>query len=315
MAHFVAVADEVHHLQTGQDRECALFQKIAEQGHYAGRTQPSETRQGIYAATAGGQLLGSINSRDAAAVARMLDEALERWRALSEEQRSEPVPDGSASLRWEALHPADGLVLRCVVRDVERASAGVDWREAAWNLDRVWFSRQEATALVPTPPTAGATLPWSKAVSERLVRLHLVDSVRGQTNAFARGEVEVANISSTVIAATPDRVELTISGTARARATGTWSVNNFRDAKGPSPRERGVEAELVGRAVFDPMAGRFVAFEMVAIGTRWGGTQFNGRHDDLDAAPIGWSFTLSSATSGSRLPPAHVWEYGWGSPR
>ena len=41
MSGFIPVADEVHRLQTGEDRECRLFQKIAEQGHYAGRTQPT----------------------------------------------------------------------------------------------------------------------------------------------------------------------------------------------------------------------------------------------------------------------------------
>ena len=40
-AKFIPAADEVGRLQSGKDAECRLFRKIAEQGHYAGRTQPS----------------------------------------------------------------------------------------------------------------------------------------------------------------------------------------------------------------------------------------------------------------------------------
>jgi hypothetical protein len=87
---FVPVTDEVHRLQTGSDPECRLFQTIAEQGHYAGQTYPSITRQGTYAAAPSGVLLASINSNDAKAMAGMLRRALERWDVLSREERLLP---------------------------------------------------------------------------------------------------------------------------------------------------------------------------------------------------------------------------------
>ena len=63
-AKFIPAADEVGRLQSGRDAECQLFQKIAEQGHYAGRTRPSFTRQGTYATTADGTFLASWNKND-----------------------------------------------------------------------------------------------------------------------------------------------------------------------------------------------------------------------------------------------------------
>ena len=84
---FVVCADEVSRLQRGKDPECALAQKVFEQGHYAGRTQPTNTRQGIYATAPSGVMLASINSNDPQRVARMLQSALDKWGALSEAER------------------------------------------------------------------------------------------------------------------------------------------------------------------------------------------------------------------------------------
>jgi hypothetical protein len=59
---FVACADEVHALHRGKGDVDRLFQQVAEQGHYAGRTTPTDTRQGIYAFAPSGAFLGSMNS-------------------------------------------------------------------------------------------------------------------------------------------------------------------------------------------------------------------------------------------------------------
>ena len=65
--------------------------------------------------------------------------------------------------------------------------------------------------------------------------------------------------------------------------------------------------KLVGRARYDIESSRFTHFELVALGTRWGGTQYNGRADDLDPAPMGVAFTISK--SKLRVAPASIWKY------
>lgn len=61
---------------------------------------------------------------------------------------------------------------------------------------------------------------------------------------------------------------------------------------------------LLGKATFDPTKGRFLMFELVAVGSRWGGTQLNGRRGDTDVAPIGILFTLAADSPCKSVAPA-----------
>jgi hypothetical protein len=311
---FVPAADEVWRLQSGQDLECRLFQEIAEQGHFAGRTQPSATRQGIYAAAPSGKLLASINSRDPKAVAGMLATALERWEALPRAERTRadlPAQPQWHSGRWETRYPADGLVLAVFVRDVEREAQPDDWRASAWNKDFAWFTREEALALVPETREVGAERAWPAELANRLARCNLVDCVRGQVPPFGREDVQLAELVTRVAAVSADGLELEITGRTRAVARGHWPIAGFADEGAAGEQERGFATELVGRALFEPASSRFMRFELVAVGTRWGGTQFNGRQDDLAEAPIGVSFTLAGSWPSERVPPFAIWDYGW----
>ena len=69
-------------------------------------------------------------------------------------------------------------------------------------------------------------------------------------------------------------------------------------------REHGLEMRLLGKATFDLVTGRFVTFELVAVGSRWGATELNGRRGDTDAAPIGILFTLAADSPCERVAPA-----------
>ena len=71
------------------------------------------------------------------------------------------------------------------------------------------------------------------------------------------------------------------------------------------------EARLLGKATFDIQSGRFTAFELVAIGPRWGKGNCNLRHDDPGPAAMGVVFTLAGDTPADRIPPANIARYGW----
>jgi hypothetical protein len=77
----------------------------------------------------------------------------------------------------------------------------------------------------------------------------------------------------------------------------------------PSVQERGLDMKLLGRARFDRKLGRFVGFEVVAVGTRWGGTQYNCRADDLAAALFGAVLSLAGTSRVERVAPEHVRGY------
>jgi hypothetical protein len=177
---FIPVAENCSYLQQQRDAKGEFFRRVAEQGHYAGRTQPSATRQGLYACTADGRLLASINTREAEKVLDMLHQALERWRELDAAQPADStgqaaVPstaDHEADPRYRRDYPEDGLVLKVYARDLPRENdtRPDDWRRAAINYDHAWFSREEARSLVPKEPSVGSRYPAPPAFVRRLAR-------------------------------------------------------------------------------------------------------------------------------------------------
>jgi hypothetical protein len=298
---FVPAADEVHFLQTVKGPEGALFRTIAEQGHYAGRTQPTSTRQGIYATAPSGVLLASINSNSPKEMKAMLEKALAKWAELPESERFLAEIPKSDRFRWESRYPADGLVLRVVARDLPRSTPKKDPR---WNLDTAWFTKEEMASFTKE----GAV---DEKLVRRIARCHLLDFVRGQTYLYDEKHVEKAELAVKVVREDGDIVELRYEGATRTSAEGKWPVRGFADMNAPTDQKRGYDAKLLGRAKYDRAKGRFVEFELVAAGTRWGGTQYNARGDDLLPAPLGLAFTLAGDSPSARVAPAFIWGYGW----
>jgi hypothetical protein len=313
-AEFVPAADEVGRLQHGHDAESALFREFCEHGHYGGRTAPSDTRQGIYAIAPSGAFLASCNSRDPRVVARMLQDALAAWQALPAERRLLD-PERLAAIqrveRFERHYPEAGLSLRVTTRDLPSERRARGWHARAFNHDNLWFRADEARRFLPVQPAVGAVHPVPAALVERIVRLNLVDNVRGQTSPFRRQDVELARLESEVVDTDGDRIGLRFSGETRAVQKGRWPVQGFGDADRVTEQERGFATTLSGTATFDLATGRFVAFELLATGTRWGGTQFNSRDRDLAPGPIAVAFTLATGDVADRVAPAFHWEYGW----
>ena len=316
MSKFVPVADEVHRLQTGKDPECRLFQKIAEKGHYAGRTRPTKTRQGIYAAAPSGHFLASINSNDPMRVKAMLERALVAWKELPEADRylEKPLSDRSREI-WRAderKRPEDGLVLRVYSRDVDRGENPTkDWRGQAWNLDIAWLRAEDVRGFLPSETLdAGSSVEVPQYLLVRLARCHLVDNVRGQTPPYAHADIRSIRLTSTVESASMETVTLGLEGAFEIEKEGNWSIDGHRDLHRPSEQRRGYTGRLVGRATYDRASSRMTAFEMVALGTRYGATQYNGRQDD-PSGPMAIAFTLAGEDTADQVAPALIWAYGW----
>jgi hypothetical protein len=302
-AEYVPAADASDRIQSksSKDDDSQLFQKFG--GH---RTMPSTRAweglgQGQYAVAPSGELLASCATAEPKDVAAMLRAGLEKWAKLPREKRLLPhAPDPAAADRWrkwDKVYPADGLVLRAVCRDLPRDDMPPHFRDT-WNQDFAWFRRAEARSFLPADARPGVKhdLPWP--LVERLARFHLTDNVRALNYAyFPADAVERARLTATVTDRAGDRVNLRLEGETRCAT--------------PDPDGRGYEARLLGRAKFDLAAGRFTAFELVALGPRWGKGNCNLRHDDPGPAPMGVVFTLAGTTPADRIPPAHIGRYGW----
>jgi hypothetical protein len=314
-AAFVPAADEVYRLQNGTDAECRLFQQFAEKGHYGGR--PGTTRQGTYAATPGGELLASVNSNNPERIAAMLRDALARWEKLAPGDRlpaGDPKDPAPAPRRAERHYPDGGLVLHVYSRDLPRADAAEGWRGKAWNQDYAWFTKEEAGRFLPEVPRVGQKHDVPAPLVRRIARAHLVDNVRGQTRPFDNKHVETARLTAAVEAVDGGVVSLRLEGETRAAAEGNWPVGGRRGGRDATPQKRGYEAKLLGKATYDATKERFLTFELVAVGTRWGATQFNVRRDDPGPAPMGVLFALAGDGPWERVAPAffnEVYRWNW----
>ena len=294
---FVPCADEVFRLHKRKGIECDFFRGFCDEGHYGGNDS-NATRQGIYAVAPSGRFLASVNTTDPKRMAAMLKRALKVWKGLGETERYlDPAPTGDAfrAQRVEARYPKDGLVLRSFVRDLPAKGRRFadDWRGKAWNTDLVWFGKAEARRFLPAQPKAGDKHRVPANEFARLVRFTFVDSVRGQTVPYAPGHIQEAKLVAEVVAVRKGRVELKFKGTSHAVAEG-----------------RGMKGDVGGSAVYDLEAGRFVAFRLVFAGTRWGGTRYNFRQDDLEPAPIGFVVDLASDKPADTVAPAFWYAYG-----
>jgi hypothetical protein len=294
---FVPAADEVWRLQQGSDPECVFFQRMAEHGHYGGR--PGQTRQGIYVCSPSGTFLASINSNDPDRVLATLERGLKAWENLpAQERRLSPLSEIKPRHRWEGSSPKDGLVLSMITRDLPLDCDPGKPCAPRWNQDRAWFSRAEARRWLPREPRSGDRHPVPQELVSRLARLHLVDTVNGQSSPFSPGQVAGSEITTEVLEREGGRVKVRITGTTKGDS----------QARGRRASAHSVETRILGHATYDLDREAFVEFQMVALGTRWGYTELNGRRRDPESGPLGFVFELAPADA-PPVAPAFIRDY------
>jgi hypothetical protein len=281
---FVPVAEDCSVLQRQQDAEGDLFRLIAEQGHYGGRFQPTDTRQGMYACAPDGSLLASCNVHGADRLLPVLRRALAEWEGRPAGRRAGqvgPTAEGAGDPRYLRRPPEGGLILRVWSRDLPRAPQADtrpdDWRRKAFNLDHAWL----------------------RAVARRLARCHCIDNVRGEPPAWRPEEVVRSELEFRVLGLREGRLRLEVAGTVSVRGHSRW-VDDF--SRQPMASDRGAELRFEGEAVWDARARRWVRLDLVAAGPRWGATQYNARNDDPGPAPIGLCFELVGGEGTRPLP-------------
>lgn len=174
----VPVAIDQAYQRRQKDAEGDLYRKIASQGP---RSDFSDTTQGLYVATAGGQLLGYTNNRGADRVLRMIQKALDDYRP----EKLDPLEKGKPDPRYNPEPPGGGLVVRVRARVLGGYPPTENrWKrifQSATSRDNLWISRREHEALV------AGELPAE--LVRRLARFHLVDNTRGEPPMWRRGEL------------------------------------------------------------------------------------------------------------------------------
>ena len=319
---FIPVAVNNSRLQRQADDEGRFLRLIAWQGRYGYSFEEAQARledidhgvnhQGLYVTTTEGEVLGSRNrlfpggkasvhgvGSDPDRFLWMLRRALVNWENRKTQREALEIEDlayRDSRFSW-AGYPDDGLVLHLGVRDLPRK---VDTRPSgmkreAHNQDYVWFKREEMLSMVPPDAAVGDVIPLPEGLVRRLVRYHLTDYVRGETSSWSSESIRDASMTLTVTDKTPEWVDLRLSGSAQLSAEGSWYEG--------ACRERGLDASLLGYLRFDRSEERFVRFDVVAVGSRWGGTDYNVRQDDLEPEPIGIAMTIAGQEARDRTAP------------
>jgi hypothetical protein len=256
--------------------------------------------QGIYVVTPGGKLLAFCQrDHDPDSIVKLLSQALDQWKGLGREERlgkEAPRQVGPASRRPEP--PGGGLVLELFVRDLPRKTGPVAPElDAMWNRDFAWFTDEEVRSMIPARRTPGERHQVPDRLVRRLARLHLLDSVRGINDArpFEDKHIEKATMFLDVVKAEGDVLALRIEGATRAVEP---ALAEARGSGRPDEKERGYEARLLGRATVDVRQSKFLSFDCLAIGPRWGGRGYahSMRQGDLEPQPMGFAFRI--------LPPS-----------
>ena len=262
--------------------------------------------------TASGVLLGAINSRSPNDTSQLLQSSLKKYNEMPKAQRLRKDMPSETQEHMEDRHPKDGLALRQYSRDLPRPDGrkpAEQWQQKAWNTDTIWFMADEMRQWLPPGTVAKGQLhEVPAALVRRLGRFAFIDNVRGQTNSFEDANIEKGTIAIEVAGVKDGIVTLKMTGEARAVRRGRWAVGGHEDTQ-QREQERGYDLKLAGRATFDSKKNRFTTFDLVAVGERWGGTQYNRRDRELEKAPIGYVLTL--AAEGDTTAPSEVYNYGW----
>jgi hypothetical protein len=320
----VPAADQIERpgksLEDGSSFESRLVQKVKKQAN------DLATFQGVFVAAPSGLLLAGSHEaiHDARKVEKLMREGVEKWgkmsaaeRRMTDAQFAQAVAE-LGEIDGKSQFPEDGLVLTVICRDLPRSpEPSKSPSRNAYNQDYAWFRKAEARAFVPEQPVKGARHEAHRSFVERLARFHFVDLVRGHTASFPQNAVERAELTAEVVNVKGDLVSLRYTGRTRTSEVhdgvhieGKW---NAKGPGVPEPQTRGIDARLEGEAVYDLKAGKFVAFDLVALAERWGGNAYNGRLDERDfgPAPIGFVLSLAGDNPAEQVAPMFLRQYGW----
>ena len=263
---FIPVAIDQAYQRRQKDTEGDFYRKIAGQGP---RNNFKGTTQGLYLATASGQLLGYNNNRGGDRIRRMMKKALEGFEAPA----AAVIKRSKVDARYNPKPPEGGLV----VRVQSKVLGGYEKTEDRWrkifqdtlSRDNLWVTKEEQDALA-----AGRIPP---ALQKRIARYHLVDNTRGEPPMWKADEIR--------------SIEFSLKD---GRLRGSVHLET---ASG----ERGYKVSLLGHV--EKKNGKITRFDLVARGDFWGeGTYTRGA--PKGRFPLGASFTLADGSDiADGVPP------------
>jgi hypothetical protein len=305
---YIPVAGDDWYQRRRQDAEGEFFRQVANQGPR--KSEDGASRQGIYCFTADGQLLAYRNAGHNADVMReVFRQGLAARDRLSADRRQPGAVEvgdaGKEDRRYSRTAPAGGLIATVCTRILDfdiklgycKGKCAVLGGDKAAR-DHLWLTAAEAASMVPSNATVGASAALPAAVTERILRFHLIDNTRGEPPMWRREDIRSRDLKLTVTAASPEKVNLQLSGTAL--------LANGPDA---ATAKNGFDARLFGELRWNRKAQQFERFDIVAIGEHWGEGTFTGGARP-GRQPLAIAFELAGNNPVDRVPPQAARQIG-----
>ncbi len=250
------------------------------------KDQPRDTtRQGIYAATAGGQLLASDHFHPSPErMLAMLRGAQERWKQTPRTEVAVNTVAG-ADDAYLRKPPAGGLILNVFSRIPLPPPPDKAWTpNSATGRDHLWLTEDEWRSLLPKEWRDGARYPVPPDVAHRLLRFHLVDNVRGEPDMWRRQDIRRSDLTLRVEDAGAGR--LALEGAA---------LMAHGDA-------RGYEARIQGYLTYDRKQDRLTRFDLLSWGQAWGEGTYT-KSAPPGRFPLVIAASLAGDSPADRVPP------------
>lgn len=286
-----------------EDAEGDFMRKIAEQGHYAGRTKPTSTRQGLYVAMPDGQLLASVNSTRAVQVLGMMRKAIAKYKFSFNEKIDEVDLQLNPDRNFNIPFPEGGMILRVTCRDLPRKH-DPDFDTWLHNFDYAWLTATEVQSLLPPNRQSSQSGKVYEIPSKTIVRFarnHLIDHVKGEAPGWNSGSVKQAVAAARVTSQTDQEIEIELKGRVKCVQTPDGRINEYSGQINNT--EQGVDLKLMGWLTWNISDKTFTKFNCVAYGNRWGTSTYNMRHQDREKNPIGFAIERLPAQPENLIEP------------
>jgi hypothetical protein len=296
---FVPVAADDWYQRRREDDEGIFFRKVADQGPRKG--QGGSTRQGIYAFTASGKLLGYRNHHDPDVMRRFVQDALKAWEKLPASEKGKGAIDvGDAKkvdVNYARTPPKGGLILNVYTRILDRkddffchGSCKFPGGDKTAH-DRMWLTAEETQALMPRDVKPGQEIALPAAVTYRLARFHLIDNTRGEPPMWTKPQVRSAELKLKVESANETEVRVSL--------TGAILLATDADAK---TAQRGYDVSLIGDIRYNPASRKLTRCDLVALGDHWGSGPYTGGARP-GRNPLGVALELANPERAADLVP------------
>lgn len=193
---------------------------------------------------------------------------------------------------------ANKLQLKFICRDLPRENGSPG--SAEYNYYAIELQTREGVIL-PRELRPNQTVDWPDNIAKYVLGNAFVDRVRGHGMSFQPGDLQKSRMRTEITNVAGDIITVRVLGALNAAAEGRWALQPGQQPPADGLQVRGVDLQIRGNGRYNQRTKRWISFDLVAVGTRWGGAPENRRADDLKPNPIGFFATLPESSFWDRV--------------